>query len=165
MTNSGEYMKCGKSCTFFGHRYIDVCEKFKQSLYAYIERLIKIEGYESFYFGGFGEFDDLCWQIVTRLRTIYPYIRRIYCLTDYRHLNRRKRPLYLKDENYEEFVYLNVKFEWWFKRIYYRNIAMIDACDYAIFYVKNSTNSGAYKTYQYALSNKKQLLNTYEMFS
>lgn len=112
-----------------------------------------------FYFNGFGEFDDLCHEVITELNEKYPFIKRIYCLSDPRHLRLFKRPNWLKDEDYEEFVYLDLDFDYWYTRLYYRNCEMINQSDYVIFYVHNTENSGAYKALQYAEKKKKTIIS------
>lgn len=86
-------------------------------------------------------------------------MHRIYCLSDPRHLRSSKRPKWLKDEDYEEFVYLDMKFDYWFFRIYYRNCEIIDKSDYIVFYVINKENSGSYKAMQHAKKKKRRFIN------
>ncbi len=148
-----------KICSFFGHRAIEITEELKEGLARKIRELIEKEGYGIFCFGGFGEFDDLAWQTVTKLKEEYPYIKRIFYLYDPRHENPKKRPKNLRDCDFEEFIYPALQFDWWYKRIYYRNVEIIDQSDYVIFYVKNTENSGAYKAYRYALKAKKAICN------
>ncbi len=154
-------MQQQKACSFFGHSEIEINDDLKNRLSTTIEKLIA-DGYGYFYFGGFGMFDDLCWQIVTKLKDKYPFIKRIYCLFDPRHLRKSKRPKWLKDEDYEEFVYLDLDFDWWYKRIYFRNCAIIDRSDCVIFYVNHTQNSGAYKAMKYA-KGKKAYINLGEL--
>lgn len=146
-------------CSFFGHREIEITSELKTKLKAYIKDLINNKTVNCFYFGGFGNFDELCWQIVTDLKQTYPYIKRIFCLSDPRHQRADKRPKWIKDEDYEEFIYLNLKFDYWYSRIYYRNCEMIDQSDYVIFYVTNTENSGAYKALRHAERMKKEFVN------
>ncbi|MEG1499554.1 MAG: hypothetical protein RR400_00570 [Clostridia bacterium] len=79
-----------KVCSVFGHRKIELTNKLKENMGKLLIDLIKNKKVGIFYFGGFGEFDDLCWQIVTNLKVIYPYLRRIYCLSDPRHQRKSK---------------------------------------------------------------------------
>lgn len=119
-------------------------------------------GCRVFYFGGFGEFDDLCYQIVTKLQNEQSSLKfkRIYCVTQEKYL--KKASLHFKRENYEEIVYLSPAFEGWYKSIYFRNCFMIDNSDYVIFYAKNRDDSGAYKAYRYAKrKSKKVIVNLY----
>lgn len=147
-----------KICAFFGHRDIQVTEEIKDRLKEEVVKLISI-GFKSFYFGGFGNFDNLCWEIVTEMKATIPEITRIFCLTDSRHTRANKRPKYLKDSYYEQFVYLDLEYDYWYKRIYYRNCEMINLSDFVIFYAMNNKDSGAYKAYKYARRIKKAHIN------
>lgn len=147
-----------KICAFFGHRDIQVTEEIKDRLKDEIIKLITI-GFRSFYFGGFGTFDNLCWEIVTEMKATISEITRIFCLTDPRHTRENKRLKYLKDSDYEQFVYLDLEYDYWYKRIYYRNCEMINLSDFVIFYAINNKDSGAYKAYKYARRIKKAHIN------
>ena len=138
-------MNYNKTCSFFGHREIEVTEELTEKLRNKIEDLILNESYTNFMFGGFGMFDDLCHKVVSELKEKYNFIKRIYCLEDERYLRVSKRPHYLTNEDYEEFIYLPLKYDYWYTRIYFRNCEIINQSDFVIFYVKNTENSGAYK--------------------
>ncbi|MBQ7348758.1 MAG: hypothetical protein IJW47_02060, partial [Clostridia bacterium] len=114
---------------------------------------------DTFLFGGFGDFDAICHKTVTQLKNKHPYIKRVYCLTDQRFLNKNKRPKYLKDEDYEDFIYLPLDFDFWYTRIYYRNCEMIKKSNYVIFYVEERKNSGAFKALKFAIRNKTEYIN------
>ena len=138
-----------KKCSFFGHREISLTKELYATVSAEIEKAVDF-GCRTFYFGGYGEFDGLCYKIVTELRAKNPAlnIKRVYCVPLESHL--RKRVRYFNPEDYEETVYLKPAFDWWYKSIYYRNLAMIDDSDYIIFYADSIPSSGAYKAYKYA---------------
>lgn len=155
-------MKCNKICSVFGHSDIEQTEDLKNKINLECERLIKEENVGLFYFGGFGNFDDLCWQVVTELKKKYTNIVRIFCLSDPKYQNKLKRPKWLRDEDFEEFVYFDLDFDYWYTRIYYRNCEIINRSDYVIFYVERTTNSGAYKAMKYAIKKKKIIINLYE---
>ena len=144
-----------ESCSVFGHSEIELTKELELKLFELFEHLIK-QGCKYFYFGGFGMFDDLCHKVVSKLKNTYPHIQRIFCLSDPRHQKISKRPKCLKDEDFEEFLYLNLDFDWWYTRIYYRNLAIIDRSDIVVFYVEERENSGAYKAYKYAIKKKKK---------
>ena len=146
------------TCSVFGHSEIEITKELEGKLIATFEDLIK-QGCKYFYFGGFSEFDDLCHKVISKLKITYPHIQRIFCLSDPRHQRISKRPKWLKDEDYEEFIYLDLDFDWWYQRIYYRNCAMIDRSDIVVFYVEERENSGAYKAYKYAKQKKKTIIN------
>ncbi|MBR2449570.1 MAG: hypothetical protein IKB30_05585 [Clostridia bacterium] len=146
-----------KVCSFFGHRKIE--DNFsKDKLFSVIEDTIK-RGYDTFLFGGFGEFDDLCFEIVNRLKGKYEHIKTVYCLENERFLSADKRPKYLTQKGYDEFVYFELDFNYWYTKIYYRNCEMIKNSDFIIFYALKKENSGAYKALKYAHKLKKEYLN------
>lgn len=147
------------SCSFFGHRQIEITDELKNRIKIYLIDLIETKSVSNFYFGGFGNFDDMCWQIVSELKHKYNSIKRIYCLSDPRHQRTSKRPKWLKDEDYEEFVYLDIEFDYWYSRLYYRNCEIINRSDYVVFYVTNTENSGAYKALRHAKRTKKDFVN------
>ncbi len=145
-------------CSVFGHREIEITKELEDYAFATFEGIIK-KGCKYFYFGGFGMFDDFCHKVITKLKEKYPYIQRIFCLSDPRHQRPSKRPKWLKDENYEEFIYLDLDFDYWYQRIYFRNCAMIDRSDIVVFYVEKQQNSGAFKALKYAKQKKKPYIN------
>lgn len=150
-----------KTCSIFGHSQIEFTKELENKLTTTFETLIN-QGCKYFYFGGFGEFDDLCHRVVSKLKNTYPHIQRIFCLSDPRHQRISKRPKWLKDEDFEEFKYLDLDFDWWYQRIYYRNCAMVDRSDIVVFYVEPRENSGAYKVYKYAKQKKKIWINLFQ---
>lgn len=152
-------MQIHKSCSVFGHSKIVITNSLKEKLYLTFENLIRQENVGYFYFGGFGEFDDLCWQIVTSLKEKYPNIKRIFCLSDVRYQKISKRPKWLNSVDYEEIIYLDLDFDYWYTRIYYRNVEMVNRSDIVVFYVNHSEQSGAYKILQYAIKKEKQYIN------
>ncbi len=148
-------------CSVFGHR--DIEDDINEiALYNFFKGLLVDKGITTFYFGGFGDFDALCHKLISCLKADFPYIRRVYCLTDERHLRPNKRPAYLTEETYEDFIFLAPDFNGWYKRIYFRNLEMIKASDFILFYAKPRPDSGAYKAYLYAKKQKTPLLNIVE---
>lgn len=147
-----------ESCSVFGHREIEITDEIKAKVVSTFDNLIN-KGCTYFYFGGFGQFDELCHKVVSELRNKYPFVKRIFCLLDARHLRISKRPKWLREDDYEDFIYWNLDFDWWYQRIYYRNCAIVDHSDIVVFYVEERENSGAYKAYKYAQRKKKKIIN------
>ena len=145
------------SCSFFGHREIEIDKQLKIRLKEILTKKIVEESYSIFYFGGFGEFDELCYQIITELKIKYPHIKRVFCLTDYK--QQTKKPKWLKDEDYEDIVYFELQFNWWYQRIYYRNLEIINNSDFIVFFVQGNRDGGAQKAMKYAISKKKDIIN------
>ena len=149
-------------CSFFGHRDIEITQELYTHTAHEILKAVDF-GCRIFYFGGFGDFDHLCYQIVTNIMSKQPALglKRVYCVTQERYLYKPSR--YFSPADYDEVIYLMPSFDGWYKSIYFRNCAMIDQSDYVIFYAEARPNSGAYKAYQYAISKKdKHIINLYE---
>ena len=145
-----------KICSFFGHRNVEITDELFAKTTAEIEKSVDF-GCRIFYFGGFSDFDALCYKIVTQIKERKPNIKRVFCVPQEKYL--RKNAPYFKREDYDEIIYLEPSFEGWYKSIYFRNCAMIDKSDFIIFYVENRKNSGAYKAYQYAIKKKRNVIN------
>lgn len=124
------------SCAVFGHSKIIISLELKEKLKSIFEELVINDNVGVFYFGGLGQFDDLCYQTISELKIKYPHIRRIFCVSDPRWVRWDKRPQWLKNEVYEEVVYLDLKYDYWYTRIYYRNCEIINQSDIVVFYVK-----------------------------
>ena len=146
-----------KICSFFGHRKIDITDNLVKALTAEIMNFITL-GCRCFYFGGYGEFDSLCYKIVTKIKeeSEVPNLKRIYCVAQEKHL--RKHTRYFIAEDYDEIIYLMPSFDGWYKSIYFRNCAMIDKSDCIIFYAEEKESSGAYKAYKYAKRKKNKFV-------
>lgn len=141
------------NCSFFGHSKIDITEKLYDLINKEINRAIDF-GCHTFYFGGFGEFDELCYKIVSKIKNEQPELnlRLVFCVPQERYL--RKKGHFFDNNKYDEIVYLIPSFNGWYKSIYFRNCAMVDESDCLIFYAEKRENSGAYKTYKYAKQKK-----------
>ena len=142
-------------CSFFGHSKIDDYDAVYKIAYDAILQKI-VDGFRIFYFGGFGDFDFMCHKIVSKIKYENPQysIQRIFCVPQEKDL--RKLKAWQNKDNYEEIIYLQPNFDYWYKSIYYRNCAMIDNSSHIIFYVVRKCNSGAYKALSYAKSHKKE---------
>jgi hypothetical protein len=144
-------------CSFFGHRKIENKERVQEIMEGEIERAIEA-GCRVFYFGGFGEFDELCYRLVTEIKeACYSLgIQRIFCVPQEWYL--RKKSKYFNEGDYEDIIYLTPSFEGWYKSIYFRNCAMIDMSDWVIFYAEDRENSGAFKAFKYARKKKNKTI-------
>ena len=150
-------MEKHKTCSFFGHQKINIDERLKTKLKEIAEQLI-LDGFTTFCFGGFSNFDELSRQTITELKQKYPHIKRIFYLYN----PKQYKQIKAEDVDCDELIYPDLEFDWWYKRIYFRNVEMIKNSDFIIFYVKNTQNSGAYKAYKYAIKKKKNFLNIAE---
>lgn len=140
-------------CSFFGHRAVEITKDLYAATAIEIKKAMDF-GCRTFYFGGYGDFDDLCYRIVSKLAEENPelHIKRVYCVAREEYL--RKRVRYFCPEDYDGVIYLQPSFDGWYKSIYFRNCAMIDASNYVIFYAEARESSGAYKAFRYAKRRK-----------
>ena len=73
-------MEKHKTCSFFGHRKINLTDNLRQKVSEAIENLIIKYNIQIFLFGSKSEFNNLCHFIVSELKDKYPNIKRI-CYT------------------------------------------------------------------------------------
>ena len=150
-----------KTCSFFGHRKINITLKLLKKVYRLIEALIQ-NNYICFLFGGFGEFDDLCYKVVTKLKKKYPYLTRICVLTNEKLINTANTKKLLNNKYFESVKYFSLEYDWWYTQIYYRNCQIVKHSDFIIYYTKEDNDSGAYKCLKYAIKIKKPFLNLWQ---
>lgn len=181
-------MEKHKTCSFFGHRKIEVTEELKQKTKDIIEDLIVNHNVLTFLFGSRSEFNSLCHLIVTELKKRYPVIKRIAytcksetCVleserqkweTVYSHLKKENVCLLGFEEEFEH------KTKYTAGRASYveRNQAMINDSDFCVFYYDKNykaemqkcsnrkfcyhqAKSGTKLAYDYAKQKRKTLIN------
>lgn len=162
-----------KAC-FIGHKNINKNEGLICLLTEVVITLIR-KGVDTFLFGSMSEFNNLSWEVVTKLKKEYPYIKRIYVRSAYQHLDKAYEEYLLKF--YEE-TYFPEKVENAGKYSYVeRNCEMIDNATYCVFYynenyipikqqskhgLQTKRNSGTKIAYKYATKKKKEIINLYK---
>ena len=161
---------------FIGHKIIQKNEALVALLKQTVVELIN-KGVTTFLFGSMSEFDDLSWRVVTELKAIYPFIKRIYVRAVYPYIDRSYETYLL--ELYEE-TYFPPQIENAGKCVYLeRNYEMIEKSTYCIFYynekyipsskkqtkhslsLPSKRNSGTKIAYNYAIKKKKKVINLY----
>ena len=145
-----------KKVCFIGHRNIGKIIYYK--LKAEIEKLIK-NGCKYFMMGTHGEFDQIALSCCKELKETYNDITIEIVLTN---LNILKNELFCP--NYEDIktVYYDIEEVYYKRRILTSNYKMVQNCDILICYVDNRINwSGAKKIYNYAVKNKKKIINLF----
>ena len=120
-----------KSCCFIGHRTIKDKETIEKRLIEKVTTLIK-EGVDTFYFGSRSRFDDLAWEVVSKLKEEYQEIKRIYVRSSYAYIDDSYKNYLL--ESYED-TYMPDGVENAGAASYVeRNQAMINSSDVCVFY-------------------------------
>lgn len=145
-----------KTCSCFGHSDVDITDELTARTMIEINKAIN-DGVRIFLFGDRSDFDDLCYDLVTKKRNAEPQlnIKRVFCFALDKQL--RKSPRWFIQKEYEALECPTKDFDYWYTAIYYRNLAMIDQSDLILFWVEQRENSGAYKTYQYAVKKHNKL--------
>ncbi|MBQ9118291.1 MAG: DUF1273 family protein [Clostridia bacterium] len=173
-------MEKHKTCSFFGHRKIDTNNNLKQSVKDCIEDLIINRNVQTFLFGSRSDFNDLCHLVVSELKEKYSNIKRMCytcksegCTLEIdrqerekiysRFLNKEVHLLGFEEEFEHETKYVAGRASY-----IERNQAMINDSDFCVFYYDENyvpltkTNSGTKIAYEYAVREKKNVINLFK---
>lgn len=145
------------SCCFIGHRKIENKSYLYEQLKHCVKNLITKSNITTFLFGSCSEFNDLCWEVVTELKELYPHIKRVYIRAEYEYISDDYKNYLLtfyektyyaeKAHNANRFVYIK------------RNEELIDSCKICIFYYKcNTPHSGTAIAFNYAKKLNKRII-------
>lgn len=146
-----------------GHRKIEKTEELEWILERAIIGLIE-SGADTFLFGSRGQFDELCYEIVTKLKERYE-LKRVYVRAAFRFISENYKNYLLS--LYEETVFPPSVVSAGRLSYVKRNEAMIDMGDILLTYydknylpkTKEKSNSGTAVAFKYALDKHKRILN------
>lgn len=166
-----------RTCCFIGHRKIEDTPELREELHKTVISLIQ-KGVREFIFGSRSQFDDLCYDLLTELKKVYPDIKRIKYRSDYPgELSEYSKQFFL--DGYED----NICPEGvdGAGRLSYvkRNEAMIMASDICVFYYDESyqpksrkiskhaltsyqPKSGTRIAFEFAVQKNKKIINLFE---
>ncbi len=151
-----------KVCCVFGHRTITYTKELENKIYETAQMLIESEDVTTFLFGSKSQFNDLCYDVITELKTEYPQIKRIYVRSAFPDISEDYKEYLLK--HYED-TYFSEKMRRAGKASYVeRNYEMIDKSDFCMtYYIENygetEKKSGTKIAYNYAVKKKKVIIN------
>ena len=172
-----------KACAIIGHRKIDITEELKSRLFDIICDMIENKGVRTFLFGSRSVFDTLCYDIVSYAKEQYGFIESVVYTCKHEafidnaskeELEKVFERLGIKDRilSFDREVEYRDKYVAGKSAYIQRNYAMIDDCDYCLFYydrkyqpknnIGKTTNSGTALSYQYALKRGKIIINVYD---
>lgn len=155
-------MRERNSCCFFGHRTIKETEKLYSKLFDVLETMILNESVDTFLFGSKSHFNDLCLDLVTKMKEKYPQIKRIYVRAEYPYISEQYKKYLLK---YYEDTYYPKKILGSGKAVYIkRNYEMIDNSRFCIVYydkkaLPKSRRSGTEISLDYARKKGKKIID------
>ena len=150
------------ACCFLGHRTINETEELKSKLIEIIENLIVDKKVDTFLFGSKSRFNNLCLELVTKIKEKYPHIKRVYVRAEYPYISKQYENYLLK--RYES-TYYPPKIVNSGKSAYIqRNYEMINNSCYCIFYydkanARTSYKSGTKIALDYAIKKSKNIIN------
>ena len=143
-----------KVCVFFGHRLVLDEEKIKAKLQKTVRDLIQ-KGVDTFWLGGYGEFDALAEQVTLDLKHEFPHIQRVFALA---YLPKNKED-YLYMEKLYDFMFYPEGVEVGPKKfaITRRNKYLAEHADIVVAYVTGESG-GAYQALKYAQKLNKKII-------
>ena len=144
----------GKICVFFGHRQILHPKQVEAELKRVVENLI-IEGVDTFWLGGYGEFDHLAAKVTHNLKFTFPHIQRLLVLA-YLPTNRED---YQFKKRFYDLIFCPEGVELGHKKfaIIRRNKYMVEKADVVVAFVKTDVG-GASRALKYAKKLKKKII-------
>ena len=149
------------TCCFFGHRTINETEELKTKLCEAVEDLITNKNVDTFLFGSKSRFDELCLEVVTKIKEKYPHIKRIYVRAEFPVISDEYKTYLLK--SYED-TYYPERLVGAGRAIYVeRNREMIDGSRFCIVYCDGENEyktrkSGTKIAMDYALKKGKEII-------
>ncbi len=154
-------MNIQHTCCVLGNRTITEVEELNTKLYNIIEKMIVNENVDTFLFGSKSLFNDLCLELVTKLKEKYPHIKRIYVRAEYPYINEHYKNYLL--ESYED-TYYPENIIGAGRAVYIkRNYEMINNSQFCIVYYNEQTaptnrKSGTNIALNYAIKKGKQII-------
>ena len=154
------------TCCVFGHRKINKTAELTERLTKIFVDLIEERKVKTFLFGSKSEFDSLCLEIVSDLKSSYPNIKRIYVRSSFADIDKAYESYLL--EKYEE-TYFPEKIRGAGKAAYVeRNQEVINKSDFCVVYYDENylppqkSKSGTAVAYNYALKKKREIVNVFK---
>ena len=143
-----------KVCVFFGHRFVADPEVLEPQLKRVVRALIN-EGVDTFWLGGYGDFDKLAERVTKELKVEFPHIQRVLALA---YLPTNKEDYQYKNAFYDLMFYPEGVEEAPKKfAITKRNRYMVENADVVVAWV-NAETGGAALAIQHAQKLKKKVI-------
>ncbi len=149
------------TCCVFGHRTIVETEELNAKLYNIIETMILTKHVDTFLFGSKSRFNDLCLDLVTKIKEKYPHIKRVYVRAEYPYISEHYKNYLL--ERYEDTYYPETIIGSGRAVYIKRNYEMIDNSRFCIVYYNEKQvpaigKSGTKIALDYAIKKKRHVI-------
>lgn len=146
-----------KICSCFGKSKNINRVGLKESLFVFYEFLIKKEGFDVFCFGGVGEFDELCFDIVQNLKQEHKNLVTVLMCPKGIDKNAFKNSIKKKYDKY-------VEVENEFSKMPYlsRNLNMANASEFIVFFASEKGRGNETKVLNFAKDKNIKFVNFYK---
>lgn len=155
-----EVIVVNNTCCVFGHRTINETRDLRTKITDVIEKLITDENVDTFLFGSKSHFNNLCLELVTKMKEKYPHIKRIYVRAEFSDINDDYKTYLM---NFYEDTYYPEKIRGSGRAAYVeRNYEMINKSKYCIVYYDEANSpttrkSGTRIALDYAIKHKRKI--------
>ena len=141
--------------TFCGHANCTLTKQEENHLETCLLNIVAKYPCCTFYLGGYGNFDNYCFKLLTKIKLEYPNINRTfitpYIVNSYSKLKNFK-------QSYDDTIYPPLENVPLRQAINRRNRWMIENVNLLICYIDH-TFGGAYSMYKYAINKKLEIIN------
>lgn len=142
--------------TFCGHSSFIPTPEYEQKLLSLLQELIG-DGQAELYLGEYGTSDTFAYECCKKFKATHPNVKLIF-VTPYISPEYQKNHLNYQEKRYDHMIYPPLESTPPKFAISHRNKWMAQKADILIAYIQHDWG-GAYKTYKYALKNKKKIFN------
>lgn len=142
--------------TFCGHSQFPKSTEYEQRLLHFLQEKVGNQSTEM-YLGGYGEFDSFAYDCCKKYKETHPNVSLVF-VTPYLTVDYQRNHLQYQKTRYDSILYPKIEDRPLRYAITYRNQYMVENADYVVAYISHDWGR-AYKTYQYAKRNGKEIFN------
>jgi uncharacterized phage-like protein YoqJ len=144
--------------TFFGHSTVTEVAEVKKLLLEMLNEVISKEDKNTFYLGGYGDFDNIAAEVCREIKSEYKNAETVFVTPYFNELQQKKIKELEKMHLYDSSIYPPIENVPLHLAIIKRNEWMAENADLVIVYVKYS-HGGAYRAMNYAVRKGKKVIN------
>lgn len=145
-------MKKGKICSLIGVNSVKVIQLVKREIEKAILKMIQEDDFTTFYFSGCSEFEKVCYEILTELKSKYINIERVFC----RCAQQKELPSCLSE--FDRVVELKTPKTTFEKEFFFHACEMLLKSDYMLCYMEETNQ----EIIDFAQITKKPYRNLYD---
>ncbi len=142
-----------ESCACFGQNEIKNENALESSLSVMFEYLIQEQESKIFYLGGVGKFDELCGNVLLKLKTRFNHIKLVLVKPSIKNFENQIK------FGFDEIIEFKEKNEYDKMPLFARDCKMAKKADFLVFYVEDNSKNKAKKILEFAKNWKKNFVN------